>query len=200
MLDNDIGQVKATRYESKNDWFAYMGDNRQRPSWYSHLAFAVQSAKTESEAKEAASKAEQELPSDEQQSIRRLQIEKAIELSYASHPDLLHGLEKALEFKDNQVQTPIGRMDLLCRGEDGKYVVVEIKAGAVEDAAFGQILRYIGWVHEHFEGGRDNVRGILLAAEFPEKARYSRIGLMREDAQEWLKFCTHGFPVKAESD
>ncbi len=199
MLEQEIGQVKATRYESKDDWFAYMGDSQQRPSWYSHLAFAVQSAKTEEEAREAASKAEETLPPDEQRSIRRLQIEKDIELSYANRPGLLQGLERDLEFQDNQVETPIGRMDLLCKGADGKYVVVEIKAGAVEDAAFGQILRYIGWIHEHFDSGRDNVRGILLASEFPDKARYSRLGLMRDDAEEWLKLCSHGFPVKGES-
>ena len=76
---------------------------------------------------------------------------------------------RGLEYEGRQVETPIGRIDLLCRGIDGKYVVIEIKANEANDAVFGQILRYIGWIHRNFEDGEDNVRGIILAGHFPEK-------------------------------
>ena len=95
-----------------------------------------------------------------------------------------------------QVETPIGRIDLLCRGTDGKYVVVEIKAKGAEDSVFGQILRYIGWIHGNYRDGRDNVRGIVLAGRFPDRARYSRIGLLKPDAERFLGFRQHAFAVE----
>lgn len=125
--------------------------------------------------------------------IGRLEIEKAIETAYASQPQILHTLEAGLQLVGRQVETPIGRIDLLCRGADGKYVVVEIKAKSAEDAVFGQILRYIGWIHGNYDHGRDNVRGIVLASQFPDKARYSRIGLLKEDAELFLRFRRHVF-------
>ena len=125
--------------------------------------------------------------------IGRLEIEKAIETAYASQPELLHTLEDGLRLVGRQVATPIGRIDLLCRGTDGKYVVVEIKAKSAEDAAFGQILRYIGWIHGNYGNGRDNVRGIILASRFPDRARYSRIGLLKPGAERFLGFRRHGF-------
>lgn len=133
------------------------------------------------------------LSREEAATVRRLQIEKAIESSYAEHPDLLHTLEAGLTCEGRQVETPIGRMDLLCRGNDGKHVVVEIKAREAEDAVFGQVLRYMGWIHRNYADGADNVRGIILASHFPERARYSRIGLMRPDAETHLKFRRHAF-------
>ena len=190
---DDLTQVKVTQFESVEDWFAYLGDPERTPSWYTNLAVRIQNATTQEEVRLAVADAADVLSQAGNKQIKKLEIEKWIELSYVNQPGLLELLERGLEFQENQVETPIGRMDLLCRGSDGKYVVVEIKAGAVEDGAFGQILRYMGWVHAHFDGGRDNVRGMLLAGEFSEKARYSRIGLLREDASEWLKFKKHGF-------
>ena len=58
---------------------------------------------------------------------------------------------------------------------------------------FGQILRYIGWIHGNYGDGRDNVRGIVLASQFPDKARYSRIGLLKDDAERFLRFRRHAF-------
>ncbi|HEX40513.1 MAG TPA: DUF91 domain-containing protein, partial [Phycisphaerales bacterium] len=95
-----------------------------------------------------------------------------------------------------QFSTPIGRIDLLCIAKKGEYVVVEIKADEAQDSVFGQILRYIGWVHRNVKGGRDNVRGIILASEFPESARYSRIGLMKPNYKEFLQFKKHGLNVQ----
>lgn len=86
-------------------------------------------------------------------------------------------------------------MDLLCKDSRGQYVVVEVKAGEAEDSVFGQILRYIGWVHTNLKGGRNNVRGIILAGQFSEKARYSRIGLLRDDSKAFVKFKEHGFAL-----
>lgn len=135
------------------------------------------------------------LTHEEAESIDRAQIEKDIETFYYSNLELL---EKGLTIKDNgrQFPTPIGRIDLLCISKKGKYVVVEVKAEEARDSVFGQILRYIGWVHRNIKGSRDNVRGIILASEFTETARYSRIGLMKPDYQEFIQFRKHGLNVQ----
>ena len=153
-------------------------------------------AETPTAARAAINEHQEKLTGDERREVGRLQIERAIEHSYATQPDLLHTLEPSLQFEDRQVKTPIGQMDLLCRGADGKYVVIEVKARPADDAVFGQILRYMGWIHRNYQDGEDNVRGIILASEFSDKAQYSRIGLMRDDASEHLKFRRHVFAGK----
>lgn len=188
-----IDDLKIATFESPEAWLAYFGDPEQRPSWFTYVALAVETAASEEEAGTEIAQHVGRLSQEEAATVRRLQIEKAIESSYAEHPDLLHTLEAGLTYEARQVETPIGRMDLLCRGNDGKYVVVEIKAREAEDAVFGQILRYMGWIHRNYADGADNVRGIILASHFPERARYSRIGLMRPDAETHLKFRRHAF-------
>lgn len=74
-------------------------------------------------------------------------------------------------------------------------MVVEVKADEATDSVFGQVLRYIGWVHRNLKGGENNVRGIILASKFPDKARYSRIGLLKEDYRSFLRFKEHGLDV-----
>ena len=188
--------TKVTAFENREDWFAYFGDPEQEPSWFTYVAHQVMNAPTSEGAEVVVSEHEARLTGEQRREVRRLQIERDIEHSYATHPDLLHMLEPSLQFEDRQVKTPIGRMDLLCRGADGKYVVIEVKARPADDAVFGQILRYMGWIHRNYRDGEDNVRGIILANEFSDKAQYSRIGLMRDDVTEHLKFRRHAFAVE----
>ena len=193
LVREQAGDLKVATFESPEAWFAYFGDPEQRPSWFTYVALAVETAASEEEASTEIAQHVERLSREEAATVRRLQVEKAIESSYAEHPDLLHTLEAGLTCEGRQVETPIGRMDLLCRGNDGKYVVVEIKAREAGDAVFGQVLRYMGWIHRNYADGADNVRGIILASHFPERARYSRIGLMRPDAETHLKFRRHAF-------
>ncbi len=196
LVHEKISDLKLTTFESPEAWFAYFGDPEQRPSWFTYVALAIEAASSEEEAKSEIEQYEDKFTQEEATALRRLQLEKAIESSYADHTDLLHTLEAGLKYQGRQVETPIGRMDLLCRGADGKHVVIEIKANEANDAVFGQILRYIGWIHRNFEDGENNVRGIILASHFPDKARYSRIGLLRHDADLHLKFLRHGFAAQ----
>ena len=196
ILDEGLARTKITTFEQREDWFAYFGDPAQEASWFTFVSHNVLSAETSVAAEAAINEHASNLTSDQHREVRRLHIERAIEESYASQPDLLHTLEPSLQFEDRQVKTPIGRMDLLCRGSDEKYVVVEVKAGPADDAAFGQILRYMGWIHRNYENGANNVRGIILASEFSDKAQYSRVGLLRDDANEHLKFRRHAFATE----
>ena len=185
--------LKVTGFASREDWFAYLGNPDMHPSWFTYLAFAVETAQSTEQVKEEIEQHADKLSEEESVEITRLEIEKAIESSYAERPELLTTLEAGLQLVGRQVETPIGRIDLLCRGSDGKYVVVEIKARSAEDSVFGQILRYIGWVHSNFDGGRENVRGIILASQFSDKARYSRIGMLKQDSEQFLRFRKHVF-------
>jgi len=87
------------------------------------------------------------------------------------HPEAIErGLslvEKGVEF-----QTDVGRIDLLCKDENGNFVVVELKKLGEGDRALGQLLRYMGWVGEKMAEGR-KVRGILITHEFDENLDYA---------------------------
>jgi len=197
LLDKLLPSLKITKFPTLEDWFAYFGDPRKKPSWSTYLISLIEDAKTTKEIEQVVKTAIQEhvVTPEEEENIERAQIEKDIETFYYSHPQLL---EKGLTIKENgrQFPTPIGRIDLLCISKRGEYVVVEVKAEEARDSVFGQILRYIGWVHRNIEAARDNVRGIILASEFPETARYSRIGLLKPNYQEFIQFRKHGLNVQ----
>lgn len=66
----------------------------------------------------------------------------------------------------------VGRSDLICRDNQGNFVVLELKAVHSSDSVVGQILRYIGYVRENWATaeGKD-VRGIILTPSFDEQLR-----------------------------
>ena len=187
---------KITIFRTLEDWFAYFGDPRKEPSWSTYLISLIENAKTtkevEREVKTAIRKHKDSLTPEQAEDIKRAQIEKDIETFYYAHLDLLEKGLVIVKEKGRQFPTPIGRIDLLCKSKEDEYVVVEIKADEARDSVFGQILRYIGWVHHNIEGARDKVRGIILASKFPETARYSRIGLLKPDYEKFIKFKEHG--------
>jgi len=191
ILNKLLPSLKITIFRTIEDWFAYFGDPRKNPSWSTYLISLIEDAMTredvQKEVQSAIKEHEDVLKKEEKEIIERAQIEKDIETLYCTHP---YKLEPELTVKDNgrQFPTPIGRIDLLCISKKGQYVVVEIKAEEARDSVFGQILRYIGWVHRNVEGARDNVRGIIVASKFPETAHYSRIGLLKPDYKKFIKF------------
>jgi hypothetical protein len=185
--------MKPVTYRDEVDWFAYLGDPKQRPDWFTYLRREVERAETGAEAGAiiaANAHAAAALSADEKADVDRAQREKLVEDFYVEHLDML---EPGLTLVENgrQFTTETGPMDLLCRGADGAYVVVEIKADEAGDSAFGQILRYMGWVNVSLTDGNNNVRGILLAGGFPTKAVYSRMGLLKPNAEQFIQFKKH---------
>ena len=72
-----------------------------------------------------------------------------------------------------QYNTPVGRIDFLAVEKDtNDFVVIELKVGKASDNAIGQILRYMGYVKENLAGNK-NVKGIILAEDIDDKARYA---------------------------
>jgi hypothetical protein len=189
LLDKLLPSLKITNFLTLEDWFAYFGDPRKEPSWSTYLISLIENATTTKEIAQVVKTAIEEhkdlLTPEETEDIERAQIEKDIETLYYAHPEKL---EEGLTVKKRQFPTPIGRIDLLCSSKKGEYVVVEIKAQEARDSVFGQILRYIGWIHRNIEGARDKVRGIILASKFPETAHYSRIGLLKPDYKKFIQF------------
>lgn len=80
---------------------------------------------------------------------------------------LAPGLTVADDGSERAVAT--GRIDILARDSRGVWWVIELKAGTASDRAVSQLAAYIGALAEE-EGGE--VRGLLVARDFTDKARY----------------------------
>lgn len=191
ILDKYLASLKITLFDTLEDWQAYFGNPELKPSWFTYLLTKIEDAPTAKAAEGIVKKHAARLTAEEKKEIERKQIEKKIEDFYV---DSLAMIEEGLTLvnEGRQYSTPIGRIDLFCRCGKTDYVVIEIKANDADDASFGQILRYIGWVSRNVAEKGSNVRGIILAGKFPETARYSRIGLLKKDYKEFIKFKTHG--------
>ncbi len=85
--------------------------------------------------------------------------------------DLLQKLPELLEYGcrvvGRQLNTPVGRLDLLLEVPDGAKVVVELKNDIANDTVIGQISRYLVWASQEYPGTK--IRGIIVARGFDEK-------------------------------
>lgn len=79
-------------------------------------------------------------------------------------------LESGLHVVDGgeERSVPSGFIDITARDRDGNVVVIELKAGTARREAIGQVLSYMGDVADEESA---EVRGILVAGEFDDKAR-----------------------------
>ena len=71
-----------------------------------------------------------------------------------------------------EFKTGVGPIDILAQDIDGGFVVFELKLSRGEDAALGQIQRYMGWVKSNLANGAP-VRGVIVAKSISEKLRYA---------------------------
>jgi hypothetical protein len=68
------------------------------------------------------------------------------------------------------IEYPAGngrRIDILARGADGAFVVVELKVSRGYDRVIGQIMRYMAWVKANLAEDKP-VRGIIVANNISE--------------------------------
>ncbi len=85
----------------------------------------------------------------------------------------LPALEPGLVLYDDEglrgVEFPAGgrRIDILAKGSDGGFVVIELKVSRGYDRVIGQIMRYMAWVKLNLADGRP-VRGIIVASAITE--------------------------------
>jgi endonuclease len=94
----------------------------------------------------------------------------------AKHLDLIEeGLELYVDIFGNdgvEYQTDFGPIDVLAVGQDGAFIIVEIKLENSPDASSGQILKFRNWVKRHLALGKP-VRSYLVGSNIPEHVRYS---------------------------
>jgi hypothetical protein len=94
-------------------------------------------------------------------------FEKETELHKALRANI-EQLEVGLKLIDGGKErtVPSGRIDITAEDKNGKTVVIELKSGAADREAVGQIASYLGDV----ANGGAGVRGILIAHEFLPRA------------------------------
>ncbi|NCN84163.1 MAG: DUF91 domain-containing protein [Sphingomonadales bacterium] len=80
-------------------------------------------------------------------------------------------LEKGLKVIDDGTEISVnsGQIDILAEDAEGKTVVIELKRGLAKREAIGQITGYMGDLVA--DEGFDEVRGILVAAEFDKSCQ-----------------------------
>jgi hypothetical protein len=89
-------------------------------------------------------------------------IEKDIERFIGENPSRIgEPLGKSLKQPRSQLDTEVGRIDLLFDDERGNPVVVELKVGKIGRGAVGQLRRYMNWARE--KSGKD-VTGVMVCA------------------------------------
>jgi len=126
-----------------------------------------------------------------------------IEASIVSNPEIL---EEGLELIGNQYQTPVGRIDVLCRDKNQNFVVVELKKDMGSYNVVGQIQKYMAWINENLAEGKQ-VRGIIVVKKYDKDLEYAvkgskfpiKIKIFGEEPpiEENIKYCDNcGKPNK----
>lgn len=107
------------------------------------------------------------LPSSEESTQQRFSLERDMQAALRRN---IESLDPALKIIDDGAERAVnsGLIDITCE-DDTSIVVVELKAGKADSRAIGQILGYMGDVHE--EEGDKPVRGILVAHDFDKRAK-----------------------------
>jgi len=70
-------------------------------------------------------------------------------------------LGKSLKLKKRQLDTPVGRIDLLFENENAEKIVVELKLGKIGREAVNQIRKYMNWLKKETN---KEARGVLVCS------------------------------------
>lgn len=97
---------------------------------------------------------------------QKLSLERDMQSALRSN---IAQLESGLRIVDDGAERAVasGFIDILCEDEQGRVVVVELKAGKTDPRVVGQILGYMGDILT--EDGRVDVRGIIIAHDFDRR-------------------------------
>lgn len=99
-------------------------------------------------------------------------LERDLEEWIYDHLDMIEpGLVP--EDQGRQQPTTIGTMDIFARAANGDLVVIELKKVRASDKVFGQICRYMGWVHLKYDIGENAVRGYIVGSDIDPKLQYA---------------------------
>lgn len=70
-----------------------------------------------------------------------------------------------------QYTTDVGVIDILARDAGGNYVVIELKRAESGYKVVGQVLNYMGWVHDNLSQGGKKVRGLIVVGKADKTLR-----------------------------
>lgn len=77
------------------------------------------------------------------------------------------------DFVDSQVQSEVGRLDILAKSKDDQtMLVVELKLNRATDQVLGQVQRYMGWVKNELEPDKE-VKGLIIGDQLDPKLEYA---------------------------
>ncbi len=88
-----------------------------------------------------------------------------------------------------------GKIDVLARDGDGRFVVIELKAGTALGDVIGQTLGYMANIAEEEGQKKENVRGIIVAGDFNKRVQ-SAVRLI--DNLDLISYC-YLFDFKKET-
>lgn len=103
------------------------------------------------------------------------EVASAVDTAFGLERDLQMALRRSIEQLetgltiidgDREQTVASGRIDITARDREGVVVVIELKVGAADRDAIGQLLAYMG---DLMDDGA-SVRGILVAREFAPRA------------------------------
>lgn len=118
-----------------------------------------------------ASQAPEEVPQDDEadELVEPLLFQLEREMQVAVRKQIGE-LEDGITIADNGHETAVatGKIDIVARGQDGKLVVIELKAGKCPSSALEQALGYADALAE--ERGEE-VRAYLIAGTFSDRTR-----------------------------
>jgi len=182
-------------FDTEKDWFSYYGEPSKKGNIEDALEYyettskipqAIESYKTALARGLVKGKKVLEIGEYADLRFREKMLEDFLELN-------LEILEKGLKLKKRQYPTLIGPIDILAIDSNKCYVVIELKKGRASDKAFGQLLRYIGYIEKELSGGRI-VRGMIVSEEADTKLKYA----LRASKNRELKLFQFRFIGKAE--
>lgn len=109
---------------------------------------------------------------DESGKHRKFAFEKDLQNYLIKNLDSIELRLRLYEDEDGQfkgVEFPAGQrnIDILAVGDDGAFVVIELKVSRAYDRVIGQLLRYMAWVKENLANDVP-VRGIIVASELSD--------------------------------
>lgn len=110
---------------------------------------------------------DESLSSGEESMQQRFSLERDMQAALRRN---ITSLDPALKIIDDGAERAVnsGFIDITCEDANA-IVVVELKAGKADSRSIGQILGYMGDLHE--EEGDKSVRGILVAHDFDRRAK-----------------------------
>lgn len=109
---------------------------------------------------------------DESGEHRKFAFEKDLQNYLIKNLGLIEPGLRLYEDEDGQfngVEYSVGQryIDILAVGNDGAFVIIELKVSRAYDRVVGQILRYMAWVKENLANDVP-VRGIIVASELSD--------------------------------